>query len=94
MACGRPVVGIDTGAIAELVDADVGNLARGDDAESVVKAVRALYDRDLDALGANARLRVEEHYTWDRVFARQLEHYARLRHQDGALIPLPVAQAP
>ena len=93
MACGRPVVGIDTGAIAELVDADVGSLARGDDAASVVAAVRALYDRDLDALGSNAHRRVEQHYTWDRVFAKQLEHYARLRHQD-AVIPLPATQAP
>jgi alpha-1,6-mannosyltransferase len=85
MACGRPVVGIDTGAIAELVDDAVGGLADDADAESVAEAVRILYDRDLDALGANARKRVEQHYTWDRIFAQQLEHYVGLEHDDSSI---------
>ena len=93
MSCGRPVVAIDAGAIAELVDENTGHLARSDDISSIVEAVRALYDRDLDALGACARQRVEQHYTWDRAFAQQLDRYTRLTHR-AAELPLTVAEVP
>jgi alpha-1,6-mannosyltransferase len=93
MACGRPVVAIGAGAIAELVDENAGSLAHTDTAPAIAEAVRALYDRDLDALGASARHRVEQHYTWDQIFAQQLGRYVRLTH-GAAAIPLAATQAP
>lgn len=93
LACGRPVVATNSGAIAELVDESVGTLARDDSVATIAAAVRSLYDRDLDALGAAARRRVERHYGWDRIFVRQLDRYARLTHAIDT-VPLAVAQAP
>jgi alpha-1,6-mannosyltransferase len=89
MACGRPVVGVDAGALAELVDADVGRLARPGDVASLQEAIVALYAGDLEHMGAAARRRVEGAYAWQRVFAAQLARYARLAQvhiADAALL--------
>jgi alpha-1,6-mannosyltransferase len=85
MACARPVIGLRAGAIAELIDDSVGLLADPQRPRSLVEAIAALYERDVDALGRNARARVERHYTWTSAFTRQLARYARLSHR------LPVA---
>ncbi len=85
MSCGRPVVGIDAGPIPELVDDTVGMLAHGDSPNAIAEAVHALYERDLDALGTAARHRIEQLYTWDRVFARQLQTYAVMAHRAASL---------
>jgi alpha-1,6-mannosyltransferase len=75
MACGRPVVGIHANAVAELVDDSVGmSVARADGA-LVARAVRELYDRDIEALGRAARSRVEAQYSWDRALHHQLAVY-------------------
>ena len=90
MACGRPVVAIDAGAIAELVDDSVGSLARGDSVPAIAAAVHSLYERDPEALGANARRRVEQQYGWDRIFSQQLNRYARLTHRaDATALAMP-----
>jgi alpha-1,6-mannosyltransferase len=78
MACGLPVVGVDAGAVPEIVDEQVGQLARPRDAESMASAISDLYQRDLPALGAAARRRVLEGHTWDRAFGQLLQTYARL----------------
>lgn len=78
MACGRPVVGVAGGAVAELVDDAVGALARPRDAEALADVIAGLYRRDLDVLGTAARARVERGYSWDRVFGRQVARYGRL----------------
>jgi alpha-1,6-mannosyltransferase len=85
MACGRPVIGMRAGAVAELIDDSVGALADPDRPSSLAAAIAALYERDLDALGCAARARVERHYTWHSAFTRQLQRYARLSHR------LPIA---
>lgn len=90
LACGRPVVAVDSGAIAELVDDGVGSLARNDSVAAIASAVSSLYDRDPEALGANARHRVEQKYCWGRIFAQQLDRYARLAHR---VETVPVAMA-
>src|SRR5262249_44640893 len=43
MACGRPVVGIRAGAVAELIDDSVGRLAVDGRVGSLADAIRALY---------------------------------------------------
>jgi alpha-1,6-mannosyltransferase len=76
MACGRPVVAARAGALPELVDESVGQLAEPESAASLAAAVRALYERDLDALGIAARARVLRRYTWDQALQLQLGTYA------------------
>jgi alpha-1,6-mannosyltransferase len=78
MACARPVIGMRCGAVCELVDASVGRVVEQNDVAGLRGAVIDLFQDDLALLGANARRRVEQRYSWDRVFAQQLETYARL----------------
>jgi alpha-1,6-mannosyltransferase len=76
MACGRPVVGVRAGAVPELVDERVGELAEPDSGASMAQAIRRLYERDLDALGTNARERALQRFTWSHVLQLQLATYA------------------
>jgi alpha-1,6-mannosyltransferase len=76
MACGRPVVGVHAGAVPELVDEQIGELAAPESAASMAQAIRRLYERDLDALGAAARARALQRFTWSQVLQLQLASYA------------------
>jgi alpha-1,6-mannosyltransferase len=78
MACGRPVVAANAGAIPEFVDDSVGILAAPNSASSMADAIAALYDRDLDQMGAAARARVLQRYTWDQAFHAQTLAYSSL----------------
>jgi alpha-1,6-mannosyltransferase len=78
MACGRPVVAVHAGAIPEFVDDRVGMLAEPNSAASMAEAIAALYDRDLEALGAAARARVIQRFTWNQAFHTQIHTYASL----------------
>lgn len=94
MACGRPVIAARAGAVAELLDEHSGVLADPGDAASLAAAVAALYERDLDALGCNARRHVLQHYTWAKVFQRQLTVYrALLAGGRAAAVQEAVAEA-
>jgi hypothetical protein len=44
----------------------------------LARAVRELYDRDIDALGRAARGRVEARHSWDRALQHQMAFYAAL----------------
>ena len=76
MACGRPVVGVRAGAVPELVDERVGELAEPESGASMAQAIRRLYERDPDALGAAARERALRRFTWSQVLQLQLASYA------------------
>lgn len=89
MACGLPVVGVDTGAVAELVDDQVGQIARNGDLDSLVDAIRSVFQRGAAELGRKALERVRHHYTWDRVLRRQIAAYAEL-----AGVASPLAEDP
>lgn len=78
MACGRPVVGVNAGAIAELVDGEVGMLAHEASGAVFAQAISDLYDRDLVALGRAARARVLAKFTWQRAFQQQMAAYSAL----------------
>jgi alpha-1,6-mannosyltransferase len=78
MACGRPVVAARAGAFPELVDDSVGLLAEPNSGESMAEAIAALYERDLDAVGATARARVLKQFTWNKAFQAQTAAYASL----------------
>src|SRR5262249_34476271 len=55
MACGRPVVAVRSGALAELVGDDVGVLAESSDPRTFARAIETLYDGDWQAMGRRAR---------------------------------------
>jgi alpha-1,6-mannosyltransferase len=78
MACGRPVVGVRAAAVAELVDESVGLTAAHASGELLARAVRELYDRDLEALGQAARARVDARYSWGSALRQQLAVYEGL----------------
>jgi alpha-1,6-mannosyltransferase len=68
MACGRPVVGVNAGGVAETVDSEVGQLAEAAEPAAYAAAIEALFERDIEALGAAARVRAVERFSWNRVF--------------------------
>ncbi len=78
MACGRPVVAARAGAFPEFVDETVGGLAEPNSAPDMAQAIAALYERDLEAIGAAARARVLQHFTWRRAFHGLFSAYALL----------------
>jgi alpha-1,6-mannosyltransferase len=78
MACGRPVVGVQAGAVPELIDDSVGRLAPTANPADLADAVRALYEEDLDALGRAARARVASRYTWTQALQQQVTLYGNL----------------
>jgi alpha-1,6-mannosyltransferase len=78
MACGRPVVAARAGAFPEFVDESVGMLAEPNDARSTADAIAALYDRDIDQVGAAARARVLQRFTWNHAFHIQANAYVSL----------------
>jgi alpha-1,6-mannosyltransferase len=78
MACGVPVIGIDAGAVPELVDEHVGLLVPKADKNLLAEAIAALYERDIHQMGQQARRHVENHYSWDRVLRMLVLHYAQL----------------
>jgi alpha-1,6-mannosyltransferase len=87
MSCGRPVVAARAGAIPEIVDESVGMLAQPCSGESMAEAIAALYERDIESVGAAARTRVLRQFTWTLAFHAQLAAYASLL---GARRPLHV----
>jgi alpha-1,6-mannosyltransferase len=87
MACGRPVVAARASAVPEFVDESVGMLAEPCNASSMADAIAGLYERDLEAIGATARLRVLRRFTWQRAFQAQTTAYASLI--GGRRLPVP-----
>lgn len=83
MGCGLPVVAAGAGGLAELVDDDTGVLARPNCPDSLAEAIRQVATRDLAALGANARRKVESSFDWEAVFSQLQMHYCNLLPQDA-----------
>ncbi|MGD9598733.1 MAG: glycosyltransferase [Steroidobacteraceae bacterium] len=86
LACGRPVIAARAGAVPELVDERVGALATPDDPASFADAIAALYDRDIEAIGAAARARALR-LSWTQAFQAQLATYAALGVRGRAPAP-------
>jgi alpha-1,6-mannosyltransferase len=53
-------------------------LAAPNDPADMAAAITALYERDIEALGAAARARVLQRYTWSQALRIELAHYARI----------------
>jgi alpha-1,6-mannosyltransferase len=91
MACGRPVVGVNSGAVPELVDDDVGVLAPRAEGKAFARAVASLYDRDIVAVGAAARQRVLTRFTWQQAVQMQMNAYAGLAGTEPAVATRPAS---
>jgi len=91
MACGRPVVGARAGAIPEIIDESVGMLAKPSCGESMAEAIAALYERDIEAVGAAARARVLKRFTWMQSFGAQLNAYSGLFRARRIHVPAQTA---
>jgi alpha-1,6-mannosyltransferase len=78
MACGRPIVAARAGAIPEIVDQSIGMLAEPANAGSMAEAIAGLYERDIEAVGAAARERVMQRFTWAQSFQAQMNAYMNL----------------
>ena len=78
MASGLPMVGVASGGIAELVDAEVGELAYRATPEAMAEAIAGLFERDLSALSTSARVRAETRHGWGATFEGLCGLYADL----------------
>lgn len=96
MASGLPVVGVDSGAVPELVDEQVGRLARPHDAASLAEAIEDVFASDRVAMGQAARARAVSGYDWAASFDRMHDRYVQLRatgqiHDDLPVVGVPVS---
>lgn len=78
MACGIPVLGTEAGGVAELIDEDCGLLVKPGSADALAEGIRHLYERDLHALGANARRKATQCYDWNVIIPQLMSQYGRL----------------
>ena len=78
MACALPLIAVRSGAVTEIVDADIGRIATPDDVDSLITAVRSIFAGDRDAIGMRARLRAERDYLWENTLPRLVSRYADL----------------
>jgi alpha-1,6-mannosyltransferase len=91
MACGRPVIGVNAGGVAETVDMSVGQLARSADPADYAEAIEALFARDVEALGHAARVKTVEQFAWNRVFEDLSMLYGELSGRPEFVLPQEVA---
>ncbi|WP_295191378.1 glycosyltransferase [uncultured Brevundimonas sp.] len=87
MACGRPVVGVNAGGVAETVDESVGQLAASADADDYAQAVEALFARDIEAIGRAAREKAVSQFAWNRVFEDLCMVYSELTGEAAFVNP-------
>ena len=92
MASGLPVVGVRGGALPELINPEVGVLAKPRDAADFAQAVRDLFAQDWQSMGQAARQRVDQHFRWDVVFAKQHRFYQALQRGTFKADVLAMAQ--
>jgi alpha-1,6-mannosyltransferase len=89
LACGLPVVGVESGGVSELVDDAVGQLAPRAQPEALAEAIEALFARDHGALREAARRRAVARHGWNCTFERLAGLYADLSgERASALSPL------
>lgn len=87
MACGRPVVGVNAGGVAETVDETVGQLAVSADADDYAQAVEALFARDIEAIGRASREKAVSQFAWNRVFEDLCMVYGELTGEAAFVNP-------
>src|SRR5580704_5149115 len=89
MACGLPVIGVDSGGVAESVDGSVGALATRSAAPEFAEAIEAVFADDVRELGRAARQRACERHGWDAVFEQLARLYAEVSGESAFARPAP-----
>ena len=87
MACGLPVVGVNAGAVPELVTPEIGVLAETNTPHDLAAAVSFLFEQDLLRMGQTARQVVEARWTWERTLSRLFYTYLELSGLPGWGMP-------
>ena len=88
MACGLPIVGTNSGGVAELVDRETGILAEPNNVDSLAGAIEAIYYRDMVRMSEAARRKAAERYDWNEILPQVLGRYDILL---GGYTPVPRA---
>lgn len=78
MASGIPVLGVQAGGVAELIDPSTGMLVAPGSCSALVQGIRTLFSRDLQQMGVQARRKVCDHYDWNVIFPQLLQKYSTL----------------
>jgi alpha-1,6-mannosyltransferase len=73
-----PVVGTNSGGVAELVDTETGLLAEPNDVGSLAGAIEAIFQRDLVRMGEAARRKAVERYDWNEILPQVIARYEAL----------------
>ncbi|MFN7535462.1 MAG: hypothetical protein ACK5QD_11050 [Brevundimonas sp.] len=73
--------------MAETVDSAVGQLATAAEPAAYAAAIEALFERDIEALGAAARARAVERFAWSRVFEDLFRVYGDLSGEAAFVQP-------
>jgi alpha-1,6-mannosyltransferase len=94
MACGLPVVGVDAGAVSELIDHGVGVKVPPLQPDALYQAICELVQRDWSALSRNARAHAVNGYDWNAVMPGLIAHYhgARVARAQRATHGDPLGQ--
>lgn len=78
MASGIPVMGVNAGAIPELVNPAIGTLALSSNPRHLAEAIEALFIQDIYHLGLEARRQAKAYWTWNHAFNLLLGNYCQL----------------
>jgi alpha-1,6-mannosyltransferase len=78
MACGLPVVAVNSGGIPEVADDEVGVLVPRATASQLSEGVTALFERGIERIAPLARERAERLFGWDATFTSLLSAYMQL----------------
>lgn len=83
-ACGLPVVGVDDGAMRDRVGEGLGLLVEPDAPAALAAAIASTPREEWPRMGARARQRVAEAFSWERTFDGMLAAYSGVAGQGTA----------
>ncbi len=78
-ACGIPVIGIRGSYLDRIIFTDQSHWAAENSSGSLADGIRKMMQSNLEELGAQASERVASRYSWENVFHRMFDIYARIR---------------
>lgn len=78
MACGLPVVAVNGGGVAELVDDSTGLLVKPNNVQALCSGIDAIFRRDLERMSLAASGKARAHYDWNIIMPQLMNRYASL----------------
>ena len=74
----------DAHGVARVFERDYGDESYE---TKIAQLCKSVYERDIEALGANARAKVERKYTWNKAFQGQMAAYKALLGRERVVVP-------